>query len=163
SKGILVTVLESLAGLWNLRGCRTRWLHPNLFRFWPDARWQCTATNFPVMNWYAGYACDVGELLWSKYQSFEALQTRNRGLKYPHFQQAHDIRIEPHGDDWRVSWRPHADPMVKLFRCEDDFMAIILAVGFGTEARVRDAEASTYWLDDTLERERPECTNVRYL
>ena len=163
SKGILVTVLESLAALWNLRGCRTRWLHPNLFRFWPDERWQCTATNFPVMNWFAGYACDVGELLWSKYQSFEAQQTRNGALKYPHFQPAHDIQIEPHGDDWRVSWCPHADPMVEPYRCVDDFNAIIVAVGFGTEARVRDAEASTYWLDDTLERERPECTNVRYL
>src|SRR5262245_48147354 len=30
----VVTVLESHDLLWNLRGCRTRWLHPNLFRWW---------------------------------------------------------------------------------------------------------------------------------
>lgn len=163
SKGVLVTVLESRVGLWNLRGCRTRWLHPNLFRFWPDPRWQCTATDFPVMNWYAGYACDVGELLWSKYQSFEALQSRNRVLKFPQFQPALEIKVEPRGDDWRVSWRPHVDPAIKLDRRQDDFNAVIIAVGFGTEARIRDAEASTYWLDDTLERERPDCSDVRYL
>jgi hypothetical protein len=61
------TLLESRGLLWNLRGCRTRWLHPNLFRYWPYPEWKCAGTNFPVMNWYAGYANDVGDYLHRKF------------------------------------------------------------------------------------------------
>jgi hypothetical protein len=49
-KGAQVTVLEWNDLLWNLRGCRTRWLHPNLFRYWPHPRWKCAGTHLPVMN-----------------------------------------------------------------------------------------------------------------
>ena len=162
-KGAEVTVLERNDLLWNLRGCRTRWLHPNLFRYWPDPRWKCVGTHLPLMNWYAGYACDVGELLLSKYRAFEASQSSRKNLRisFPGQQTARDTRVEPRGECWKVSW---SEPEgVGRSRREAEFDAIIVATGFGSEARLRDTEASVYWLDDVLERERPEPRERRYL
>ena len=162
-KGAEVTVLERNDLLWNLRGCRTRWLHPNLFRYWPDPRWKCVGTHLPLMNWYAGYACDVGELLLSKYRAFEASQSslKNLRISFPGQQTARDTRVEPRGECWKVSW---SEPEgVGRSRREAEFDAIIVATGFGSEARLRDTEASVYWLDDVLERERPEPRERRYL
>jgi len=107
AKEAVVTVLESHDLLWNLRGCRTRWLHPNLFRCWPHEDWKCTGTNFPVMNWYAGYASEVGELMHLKYLSFEAMQESRgsrRYLRYPGHQFARGIQMARVTDGWRVSW-----------------------------------------------------------
>jgi hypothetical protein len=161
----VVTVIESNDLLWNLRGCRTRWLHPNLFRWWPDPRWKCTGTNFPVMNWYAGYASDIGELLHQKYLSFEALQgsrSSRKRLKYPGHQIARGVRVHSCGGEWNVTWVPLTDDAREAARC-DVFDVVIIATGFGSEARIRDTEASLYWLDDTLERERPTGRQMQYL
>ena len=40
---------------------------------------------------------------------------------------------------------------------------LVVSFGFGAEARMRDTEASVYWHDDTLERERVEPRETRYL
>ncbi len=166
SKGAGVTVLESRALLWNLRGCRTRWLHPNLFRYWPYKRWQCTATDFPLMNWYAGYACDVGDLLLAKYRSVEVQQrhAKNAIVRYPDHQTARAIKLDRKTDGWEVSWSlPIDQPSSRPVRLRDRFDVVITAVGFGAEARMRDTEASVYWLDDALERERVVPRETRYL
>jgi hypothetical protein len=167
SREAVVTVLESHDLLWNLRGCRTRWLHPNLFRHWPHPQWKCTGTNFPVMNWYAGYADDVGEFLHHKYLSFEALQAKRRSSRHlicPGHQIAHDIYVDKGSGGLKVTWTPLKDGTGKTprERC-DVFDAVLIATGFGYEARSRDTEASLYWLDDTLERERPLGRQMRYL
>jgi hypothetical protein len=152
SRGLRVTVFETRSPLWNLRGCRTRWLHPNLFRLWPTPGWDSPATDFPVMNWYAGYAADVGDLLWEKYRAYEKLGgTLLRCLT---------AFVEPAGD----SGKPRARYQLSgVGERSAEFDAIIVAVGFGTETRVSNAAAAVYWLDDALEREDPERTSMRYL
>jgi hypothetical protein len=152
--GVDVTVLESREPLWNLRGCRTRWLHPNLFARWPHDGWDVTATNFPVMNWYADYADRVGELLWAKYKSYvpagRAPCRRIHGAS---------LGITSNGTP-RATWRERNEDAVDEAR---DFDVVILAVGFGSEARMRDAASSEYWVDDALERANPRGHVTRYL
>lgn len=162
SQGVGVTVLEHRAPLWNLRGCRTRWLHPNMFRWWPDPRWKVSATNLPVMNWYAGYACDVGELLYAKYLAFEQEQARTRarlGSSASGLQRIRDLVFTRAGAAWQVDWWRAGSGT----RATGTFDAVIVAIGFGAEARTRDADASVYWLDDALEREDPHRLHRRYL
>jgi len=100
-RGLRVTVFEQRKPLWNLRGCRTRWLHPNLFQHWPDDGWDVTATDFPVMNWYADYACSVGELLWSKYRAYHRRQT---GGGRDEVVLVRDVRLEPAASGWTASY-----------------------------------------------------------
>lgn len=155
--GLRVTVLENRKPLWNLRGCRTRWLHPNLFQRWPDDGWDVTGTDLPVMNWYADYACSVGELLWSKYRAYHRMQAA--GASSDEVTLVRDARIEPAGDGWHVCYCLQGDNQYRTAA----FDAVIAAVGFGAEAAMRDASASVYWLDDALEREDPHRLEVRYL
>lgn len=158
-QGVGATVLENRAALWNLRGCRTRWLHPNLFRSWPHAHWQQTATDLPVMNWYADYASEVGDLLLSKYRAFERRQAHWTYPAHRELQIVGDVRFEPAGERWRVEWDLGGSGVWR----RDVFDAVVVAIGFGPEARMRDTEASVYWLDDTLEREDPHRLKVRCL
>lgn len=155
-RGLRVTVLENRKPLWNLRGCRTRWLHPSLFQRWPDDGWDVTATDFPVMNWYADYACQVGELLWSKYRAYHRMQS---GASRDEVILVRDARIEPAASGWTVSYCLQGDSQYR----SAPFDAVIAAVGFGAEAAMRDAAATVYWLDDALEREDPHRLDVRYL
>jgi hypothetical protein len=118
------------------------------------------------MNWYAGYASEVGELLHLKYQSFEAMQglrASRSHLRYPGHQIAREIRVDGTSAGWNVTWRTLNDVGSANAPHCDVFDAVIVATGFGSEARTRDAEASLYWLDDTLERERPSGRQMRYL
>jgi FAD dependent oxidoreductase len=158
-RGLGVTVLENRKPLWNLRGCRTRWLHPNLFALWPRPGWNVTATHLPVMNWYADYADRVGELLWSKYTSHDRsnpLSPKNLG---PCIEIDRVQLLDPSNGSPRVRWhRREADGDTV-----ESFDAVILAMGFGSEARMRDAVASVYWLDDALERPDPHRADTRYL
>lgn len=148
--GVNVTVFESRDPLWNLRGCRTRWLHPNLFPKWPDDGWDLSATCLPVMNWHADYACNVGQLLWSKFTAYAPSV-----VEYV----TGDLRLERSaGPGWSAhGTRRDGSPL------GEDFDVVILAVGFGAEARLRDATASVYWLDDVIEREDPHRPTIRYL
>ncbi len=152
--GVHTTVLESREPLWNLRGCRTRWLHPNLFALWPHPGWDVTATNFPVMNWYAGYADHVGELLWAKYKSYVPAGEPCVRI--------HDASLQVTATDGRVrvAWRKRGE-----IPLDGDAMfdALVVAVGFGAESRRRDAASSEYWLDDALERPNPHGCVTRYL
>ena len=155
-RGLRVTVIENRKPLWNLRGCRTRWLHPNLFQRWPDDGWDVTGTDLPVMNWYADYASHVGELLWSKYRAYHRLQP---GAPRDAVILVRDVRIEAAGSVWNVCYSLQGDNHYRT----SPFDAVIAAVGFGAEAAMRDAAASVYWLDDALEREDPHRLDVRYL
>jgi hypothetical protein len=156
--GLRVTVLEQRKPLWNLRGCRTRWLHPNLFQRWPDDGWDVTATDFPVMNWYADYACSVGELLWAKYRAYFRHQPDATGRDEVVL--VRDVRLEPAaGGGWTACYCLQGDTHYR----SAPFDAVIAAVGFGAEAAMRDAAASVYWLDDAIEREDPHRLDVRYL
>jgi hypothetical protein len=157
TRGLRVTVLENRKPLWNLRGCRTRWLHPNLFQRWPDDGWDVTGTDLPVMNWYADYACNVGELLWSKFRAYHRLQ--DAGVSHDEVVLVRDVRIEPAGTGWNACYCLQGDSQYRT----SAFDAIIAAVGFGAEPAMRDAAASVYWLDDALEREDPHRLDVRYL
>jgi hypothetical protein len=157
-KELEVTVLQSCAPLWNLRGCRTRWLHPNLFRWWPEPKWQRTATELPVMNWYADYASNVGDLLLSKYHSFQAMQKSTARLNI-----VRNIQIQAEASGWYVQWLVRNESGSNETVGQSIFEAVIIAIGFGSEIRSRDTEASVYWLDDTLERDRPTDQKIRYL
>jgi hypothetical protein len=155
-RGLRVTVLENRKPLWNLRGCRTRWLHPNLFLHWPDDGWDVTATDLPVMNWYADYACHVGELLWSKYRAYHRMQT---GASRDEVVLVRDVRLEPAASGWSICYSLQGDTQYRTAA----FDAVIAAIGFGAEAAMRDAASSVYWLDDAIEREDPHRLDVRYL
>lgn len=157
TRGLRVTVLEQRQPLWNLRGCRTRWLHPNLFPRWPDEGWELTATDLPVMNWHAGYADRVGDLLLDKYRSYHR---SHQGPTDPigFVTEVTRIVVDPTGATVEWRWRePRTDPPTGRFA------AVIVAVGFGAEARLRDAATSVYWVDDALERPDPHRPTTRFL
>lgn len=163
SHGVRVTTFENRQPLWNLRGCRTRWLHPSLFPRWPDDGWDVSGTQLPVMNWFADYACNVGELLWSKYKSFQAacrtgseLVTMQRVTFHPAVDHRWKAQIVHHPS----TSSDRSDPRVTE---DGPFDAVLVAVGFGAEAVRRDAAASVYWLEDALEREDPYRPSMRYL
>lgn len=163
SQGVRVTTFENRQPLWNLRGCRTRWLHPSLFPRWPEAGWDVSGTQLPVMNWFADYACNVGELLWSKYKSFQAacrtgseLVTMQRVTFHPVADQRWQATIVHHPSTSGDRGNPRVTE-------DGPFDAVLVAVGFGAEAPRRDAAASVYWLEDALEREDPHRSSMRYL
>jgi NAD(P)-binding Rossmann-like domain len=155
--GVHVTTFENRAPLWNLRGCRTRWLHPNMFPRWPEAGWDVTGTQLPVMNWYADYACNVGDLLWSKYKSFESGTGTSSGVMT-----VRSVSFSPSSDDRRRAQCTLYDRPNEALTLEP-FDAVLIAVGFGAEVPRRDAATSVYWLEDALEREDPHRPEMRYL
>jgi len=151
--GFQTVVFDIRSPLWNLRGCRTRWLHPNLFLKWPEEGWDQSGTDLPVMNWYAGYAHEVGDLLWEKYQTYDRLNYKRGGQT---LQLVRSIGILRNGKSPTVKWTAFTDSIE-----ERNFAAVIVATGFGTESPRRDASAASYWLDDSLERDNE--TSTRYL
>jgi hypothetical protein len=120
-----------------LRGS-PRFLHPHLYD-WPAASWQNPTAGLELMNWTADSADDVVTQLESAWTS-EVADARPE----PVVQLNCEIRsIRAKGARLAVSREPGS-------RAGGEFDAVIIAVGFGPEKRLRGAPHTPYWNADDL-------------
>lgn len=137
-RGFNVTLLEQNPELLHLQeGCTKRWIHPRIYD-WPDPEAMREDTEeLGVLTWKAGTAQDVISTLKQTWQEqFAARVTCHPAVK--------DLRLERHGDLWRVTLLP------KALKVKSN--VVILAVGFGVERDLGTFETQSYWRDDDLDQ-----------
>jgi hypothetical protein len=143
-----VTLLEKLQGPMDLQqNNRQRWIHPFLYD-WPylsefvnDAEvtvppFKGDEAKLPLLSWSADYAANVAQEIVSQWEYYR----RQFGIEV---RWNVDKKILDLRADGTVSLRPGEDGS------EQNFNAIILAVGFGLEAKREDSDS--YWSEDNLD------------
>lgn len=136
-RGASVTIFERRAQILHLmRGCHTRWVHPNIYD-WPYDSSLRNTTELPFLNWSAGSAGEVaGKLL----AEWETLKDR-LGIRE---EKAAEVTLRP-----MESGRRRLVATSPKFR-NDEFDIIVLAVGFGNERTIPPQPLRSYWRDDSL-------------
>jgi hypothetical protein len=134
--GAEVTLLERKSELLHLqRGSHLRFVHPNIYD-WPDPKWECSFTELPCLNWGAGMAGTVVEILLRQWEQVRGgIKTLLR----------HDVReIRYLGDTKPVlivnGSRQH----------QARYDSVIVAVGFGLEKKINTVPFLSYWENDNF-------------
>jgi hypothetical protein len=135
--------------LWNLRGCRTRWVHPHFFS-WPHLGWHVRHTLLPYLNWEAGSAHEVAKQLDAEWRRAETASKSGLTVKV-------DVQVTScrplEGQKLGVWYRSHGAPRNARNRVTVD--ALVLAMGPGLENRLNGALNHSYWHDDCVDRLDP--------
>jgi hypothetical protein len=124
--------------LFEQRLARHRFIHPSI-NFWPEQDDINPTTNLPFFDWFAGRCADVLDDIyheWSNNFSSKICLNENTIVKSI-ISNGHDVclRVEKGG----------------ILIDEPPFDIAIVAVGFGGEASVAGAAATSYWSADNLE------------
>lgn len=116
------------------QGCEIRWIHPHLYD-WPRHGSERLYAGLPFLNWKASTASEVVEQLTREFDTMLRWKPENLtftpgvNLSFP--------------SPKRIRW-DGAD------RGEEDFAAIIFAIGFGIERRIEEFGSQSYWRNDSL-------------
>jgi len=134
--GYEVTLLEKGGVLLPLlRGNRSRWVYPHLYD-WPEPESEQRDAGLPLLDWTAALAQEVAD----------QLDTAWKGLAQRACIKVHtgvsSIDVHP-GASRLVTWNKRGPQRGK-------FAAVIFAVGFGLERRMKDTPWVSYWQNDAL-------------
>lgn len=137
-----------------LRGCLTRWIHPNIYD-WPEPSSTDPITKLPAFNWRADYAGEVAKVLLKDWE--ELVIPPYREHLTTHYSAS---TIQPDIKNKRVSFTIFNDQkQVKTERINYD--VLILAVGFGVEKSIENHTVLSYWRNDDLAQTPPKFTAHR--
>lgn len=133
--GYKASLFEKTPYLCHLQyGCDTRWIHPHLYE-WPEFGADRHYAGLPFLNWRAGTASEVSEQLLDAYNRVNDLRLRTFLAK--------DVSFPDPLKPLRLCWDG-------MGAGDEDFDAIIVAVGFGLERGVKAGNSSSYWRNDGL-------------
>jgi hypothetical protein len=140
--GARVTLIERLQHILEIQTKSDRWLHPTLYE-WPFSGLgggeDCT--QLPVMNWTAAPAKDVAETLTREWT------TRYAAAVTSHFN-AEVVGVEAGVGGPTLRWQRQTKTGAEEH--QDQFDAVIFAVGFGLEPK--GANRRSYWENDSLDK-----------
>lgn len=138
-----VRVLESREHpMNNLRGCKSRYLHPNLFT-WPEEGWDDHDARLPFLNWSANYAHDVYDKLNEGRDLQVEVSTRCS-------MQSLTVKAER---EIEAKWQEGSQDFSETFE------VVVLALGPGVERRQPASSSDGYWLNDRIDQTAPEVQN----
>ncbi|MGE0403247.1 MAG: FAD-dependent oxidoreductase [Kofleriaceae bacterium] len=126
------------------RGNHSRLLHPNLYS-WPSRDWQNEDANLPVLSWKADTAGAVAHAL------DEQFRRERQRTSVIDVRTSVEVKWPPtvRGLLVRISWIESSEIQIA------DVNAVVLAVGFGREARTRrDSLFPGYWDNDSLDESK---------
>lgn len=155
-----ITLFESRMDLCPLQqGAETRWLHPHIYD-WPAVGSRAPRANLPLLDWGEGTAGEVAHTLlrqfsdvvdWSRSQDkANAASTRLSllmGVTHLRIASA-DRRVEWVGTKGNLM-QGHV-VLGQTSGASEQFDAIVIASGFGTEVSSGKIDARSYWRNDTL-------------
>lgn len=147
-----VTILEQHAQpLALLRGCLTRWIHPNIYD-WPEVISIRPATDLPAFNWKADYAGEVVKVLM---KDWDDLVRQPYGTKLKEYFSVSTVQVDE--KQKTISFTVISES--NLQRTEQiRYDYLILAVGFGIEKPVKGLPLLSYWRNDDLAQIPPQFT-----
>jgi hypothetical protein len=162
-----VTLFERLLDICPIQqGADGRWLHPRIYD-WPFDGSRAPSASLPVLNWSEGRASDVARMILREFgeycESFASDDTRlSVFLGLRHFQ----IDAAKKSISWVATKSNRAG---SFFQLDDpggmssNFDTIILAAGFGLEARTPPYSLESYWRNEQLAQPFLDGSQRRYL
>jgi hypothetical protein len=141
--GCRVVLIEQKPILLHLQtGCKTRWVHPNIYD-WPEEGADFPYAGLPLLDWREGYSSDVSQDIINKYEKI----TKQYPDKYRELLGASFGKIDYKERRINVTKSLNKD----FVRLHDKYDIIILATGFGLELFVEESNSS-YWRNDDLDQ-----------
>jgi hypothetical protein len=148
--GWTVDLFEQRPVLCHLQhGCHTRWLHPHIYD-WPQPGSDDPYAGLPLLNWKEGTAAIVADQILAEFEEIE--RAANNRL------QRHLGATTQLAGGSRVKW-DNAEG--KPRGGEREYDVIVLAVGFGVEARVHQGLTPSYWRNDDVNQPKPGTTSEK--
>lgn len=122
------------------QGCETRWIHPHLYD-WPEPGSDRAYAGLPFLDWRAGTAAEVIVQITNEFERIIKRKSENF-----HFTWGVDVTFP---SERRLKWTGR-------YQGEEEFDAVIFAIGFGIERVVPGAEGQkSYWRNDSLNQAVP--------
>lgn len=144
SKGNRVSIYEKSGRFINLQyNNSTRYLHPNIYD-WPQKHASNARTDLPFLNWTAGLARDVADELGREWNAIREWGRSNRLLTEHTETIVHPNLTVYNSRTLQLSGNQSSSFVSNEYDC------VILAIGFGLERSVGEADCLSYWATDTL-------------
>ncbi len=151
--GYHVSIVEKRSRLFHIQaGCDTRWIHPHINE-WPSPGWSQPNAGLPFFTWRESTASELVRNLLAEWKTVSRLYERATKESPEIILRAKKYAIEY--DDAKAKFK--IDCKGENFTgearsLEQDFDAIIFAVGFGTERKAQGSRGLSYWRNDDLEQ-----------